>query len=318
MISPRHEEARKIAAIVRRQLKARGAIGAQDHPVKVLRRLELGPAAYRDLLHYAPGRVIGFHTRIAGGFRPGEKWTIRETNCETITLERAGKTRQFRPSAKGNWDVLVASTMQVSVGDQIRVTGGFREGKNVFKNGDIAEVREVTETELVLNDGRRMRRDGARIDQGVCVTSYASQCRTVDQVVVLPDGSDAKGWYVSLSRAREAMHVYTRDKSELRQSVMQPGERKSVWEFIQALRKSTLQSRDRMKPYLWATRQAEIVREKGRGALGPHRSVTPVGQTQNEKQKDKVSPDVAARNHQSGRRNPRPADTLAFWRWYSA
>jgi hypothetical protein len=42
-----------------------------------------------------------------------------------------------------------------------------------------------------------MRRDGARIDQGVCITSHASQCRTVDQVVVLPDGADAKGWYVS-------------------------------------------------------------------------------------------------------------------------
>ena len=81
----------------------------------------------------------------------------------------------------------------------------------------------------------RMRRNGARIDQGVCVTSYASQCRTVDQVVVLPDGSGAKGWYVSLSRAREAMHVYTRDKEALRQSVMYPGERKSVWELAQAL-----------------------------------------------------------------------------------
>jgi hypothetical protein len=46
-----------------------------------------------------------------------------------------------------------------------------------------------------------------------------SQCRTVEQVVVLADGVDAKGWYVSLSRAR-AMHVYTRNKAALRQSVM--------------------------------------------------------------------------------------------------
>ena len=59
------------------------------------------------------------------------------------------------------------------------------------------------------------------------------------------------------------MHVYTRDKPELRQSVMQSGERKSVWEFIQALRRSKLQSRDRVIPYVWATRQAEIVRETG-------------------------------------------------------
>ena len=109
----------------------------------------------------------------------------------------------------------------------------------------------------------RMRRDGARIDQGVCITSYASQCRTVDQVVVLPDGSDAKGWYVSLSRAREAMHVYTRDKTALRQSVMHPGERKSVWELVEALGRLKPQSRNPIMPALWMARHAEIVRETG-------------------------------------------------------
>jgi hypothetical protein len=261
MISPRHEEGRKVAAVVRQKLKAEGAIGAEDHAVTVLRRMDLGSEACRDLLHYVPGRTINFHSRTAGGFRPGEKWIVRETSCETVTLERYGKTRQFKPNAKGKWDVLVSSTMQVSVGDQIRVTGGFREGKNVFKNNDFAQVREITNTELILHDGRRMRRDGARIDQGVCITSHASQCRTVDQVVALPDGADAKGWYVSLSRARVAMHVYTRNSIALRQSAMQPGERKSVWELLHAEPKSKVQSRDQMMPNLWATRQAQIFRE---------------------------------------------------------
>src|SRR6202048_1102708 len=260
MISPRHEEARKVAAVVRQKLKAEGAIGAEDHAVTVLRRMDLGSEACRDLLHYAPGRVVAFHSRTAGGFRPGQKGTGGEDNCETVTLESNGMVRQFKPFAKGKWDVLVSSTIQVSVGDQIRVTAGFREGKNVFKNNDIALVREVTDTELVLHDGRRMRRDGARIDQGVCITSHASQCRTVDQVVALPDGADAKSWYVSLSRARAMMHVYTRNKTALRQSVMQPGERKSVWELLQAVPRSKVQSRDRMMPDLWATRQAQIIR----------------------------------------------------------
>jgi AAA domain len=260
MISPRHEEGRKVAAVVRQKLKAEGAIGAEDHAVTVLRRMDLGSEARGDILHYAPGRVIGFHSRTAGGFRPGEKWTVREANFESVTLESNGTVRQLKPSAKGKWDVLVSSKMQVSVGDQIRVTAGFREGKNVFKNNDVAQVREITNTELVLDDGRRMCRDGARIDQGVCITSHASQCRTVDQVVALPDGADAKGWYVSLSRARRAMHVYTRNKTELRQSVMQPGERKSVWELLRAVPGSTLQSKDRMMPNFWATRQVEIVR----------------------------------------------------------
>jgi hypothetical protein len=43
--------------------------------------MDLRPEACRDLLHYAPGRVVEFHTRTAGGFKPGEKWTVRETNC---------------------------------------------------------------------------------------------------------------------------------------------------------------------------------------------------------------------------------------------
>ena len=138
----------------------------------------------------------------------------------------------------------------------------------MFKNNDIAAVREVTVTELVLQDGRWMRRNGARIDQGVCIciTSHASQCRTVDQVVVLPDGADAKGWYVSLSTAREAMHVYTRDKAALHQSVMYSCERKSVLEIVQVLRTSTLQSRDRTMPDLRAMRQAEIVHGMGMNA----------------------------------------------------
>ena len=84
-----------------------------------------------------------------------------------------------------------------------------------------------------------------------------------DQVVVLPDGADAKAWYVSLSLARDSMHVYTRDKGALRQSVMYPGERKSVWELMQALQRSKPQPRNRLMPDLWATRQAQIVREIG-------------------------------------------------------
>lgn len=51
MISPRHDEARKVAAVVRQQLKAEGAIGPENYPVTVLRRMDLGPEARQDLLH---------------------------------------------------------------------------------------------------------------------------------------------------------------------------------------------------------------------------------------------------------------------------
>jgi hypothetical protein len=108
-------------------------------------------------------------------------------------------------------------------------------------------------------DGSHLTTEQAKFEEEQ-ITSHASQCRTVDQVVALPDGADAKGCYVSLSRARDAIHVYTRNKTALRHSVMQPGERKSVWELLQAVSRSKVQSRHRMMPDLWATRQAQIVR----------------------------------------------------------
>jgi hypothetical protein len=42
---------------------------------------------------------------------------------------------------------------------------------------------------------------------------------------------------------------------------MQPGERKSVWELLQALQRSKAQPGDRKMPDLWATRQARIDRD---------------------------------------------------------
>jgi len=42
--------------------------------------------------------------------RSGEKWTVRETNRETVTLECNGKVRQVKPSINVRWDAVVSST----------------------------------------------------------------------------------------------------------------------------------------------------------------------------------------------------------------
>jgi hypothetical protein len=221
--------------MARQELKERGLVAKQDHAVTVLRRLDLQPAEQRDAVHHQPGRVVSFHRRTRVGFRPGQKWTVRQVSeaLGVAILERGGIVRELDLSAKGRWDVFTCATLPVAVGEQVRITAGFREGRHVFKNNDLVRIQEVNDQELVFDDGRRMRRDGARIDQGVCLTSHASQCRTVDQVVVLPaDGADAKSWYVSLSRARHSMHVFCQNKATLKQDVTRPGERKSVWEMV--------------------------------------------------------------------------------------
>jgi ATP-dependent exoDNAse (exonuclease V) alpha subunit len=81
-------------------------------------------------------------------------------------------------------------------------------------------------------------RNGAflHIDQGIAVTSHASQAKTVDQVIVsMPvrafSQANESQFYVSMSRARSAMYVFTDSKVALREAVTRPSKRLSSWEL---------------------------------------------------------------------------------------
>src|ERR1700761_6786242 len=75
------------------------------------------------------------------------------------------------------------------------------------------------------------------IDQGLAVTSHASQAKTVDQVIAsVPVRSFSQAneaqFYVSMSRARWAMHAFTDSKVALREAVTRPSKRLSSWEIL--------------------------------------------------------------------------------------
>ena len=74
------------------------------------------------------------------------------------------------------------------------------------------------------------------VDQGISVTSHASQGKTVDNVIVsAPVAAFAQvsqaQLYVSMSRARRSMHLLTDCKEALREAVCRPSERISPLEL---------------------------------------------------------------------------------------
>ena len=80
------------------------------------------------------------------------------------------------------------------------------------------------------------RRDLVHVDQGVTVTSYSSQSKGPDQMLcsapVRSFGAvDRKQFYVTMSRARRSMHLYTDSIDGLRQAVCRTGERLSAVEL---------------------------------------------------------------------------------------
>ena len=238
---PVHAEAREVAAIVRDTLKGEGIIDQEDHTITRLARLNLEGPELKDPLHYQDDRVVAFHTKVSGGFRAGEKWKVLERQSDgTFKLQREGQVKTFNPSSKGKWNVYETSEMVVSVGDQVRISEGFKERGAAFKNNEIAKVSAIDADRITLDDGRSMRRDFLHLDQGVCITSYAAECETVRQMVAIcPLSSfsemDAKTFYVLLSRATHRAVFFTDCKEAFKEAVLRPGERKAVWDYEQGV-----------------------------------------------------------------------------------
>jgi hypothetical protein len=124
----------------------------------------------------------------------------------------------------------------VSAGDTLRITKNFLTNGRKFRNNELVTVKEIKGGIALFSDGRQLPDiDVHQIhsDQGICVTSHAAQGKTVDQVLVSVPVSafsqvNEAQLYVSMSRARHAMHLFTDSKAALREAVTKTSERPSA------------------------------------------------------------------------------------------
>ena len=126
----------------------------------------------------------------------------------------------------------------LAAGDSVRITKNFRCGADRFTNNELCRIAAIDQAGIHLDDGRLIKvAEAVHLDQGIAVTSHASQGKTVDQVIVsVPVSAFSQAnqaqFYVSMSRARASMHLFTDSKAALKEAVMRPSERLSPYEFI--------------------------------------------------------------------------------------
>jgi hypothetical protein len=92
----------------------------------------------------------------------------------------------------------------------------------------------------VLTDGRQLPAGFNTFTHGYAVTSHSSQSKTVDEVLLVASSKsfaavNREQFYVSISRGRERVHVFTDDAGLLARRVTDSHERKAAIE-LQALR----------------------------------------------------------------------------------
>jgi ATP-dependent exoDNAse (exonuclease V) alpha subunit len=136
------------------------------------------------------------------------------------------------------FNVYTQEEVSLAVGDSLRITKNFRVGTSRFRNNELCTVTAIDRESITVSGGKVIERSGPlHLDQGIAVTSHASQGKTVDQVIVsvsvaaFSQTNEAQ-FYVSMSQARHAMHLYTDSKVALKEAVMRPSERLSPLELV--------------------------------------------------------------------------------------
>ncbi|HTD15910.1 MAG TPA: AAA family ATPase [Chthoniobacterales bacterium] len=238
VVAPTHGECRQIAKAVRQVMREQGLLASAEQTFSRLEKLNLTVSQRRDSINYEAGNVIEFHRRAAGGFKSGEQWQVVErAGASELVVENGGRRKALSLSQAGKFSVFKAETISLSVGDRVHITKNFQSRGKKFRNNELHTVTGLRDGKLVFAESEIALKGALHIDQGVAITSHAAQGKTVDQVIVsVPTESFSHAneaqFYVSMSRARESMHLFTDSKIALREAVTRPSSRMSAFELV--------------------------------------------------------------------------------------
>jgi hypothetical protein len=121
--------------------------------------------------------------------------------------------------------------LSLSTGDrlQLKANAQSQNGRRLA-NGELVTVKEIhADGRIALNDGRTLPKNYRQFVRGYAVTSYAAQGKTVDYVLfsdsAVKAATNEQQWYVTISRGRKGVKIFTADKIQLRQNITHSGHR---------------------------------------------------------------------------------------------
>ncbi|MEO6569627.1 MAG: hypothetical protein ABIO94_12750 [Opitutaceae bacterium] len=252
---------------IRAALKAQGRLG-DETTVLTLQPVDRTEAQKKDRRFYEPGVRVVFH-RSYGRFAKGDQSEVFEAHERGLTLEKNGRRTKVSYKYAERFTLAKPVELAISPGDklQLKVSGKSAEGLK-FSNGELVTVQRVeTSGTIVATTERGETRSlmpGQRLlVRGYAVTSYASQGKTVDAVIVADSGNRAstsqQQWYVSISRGRRRIEIITSDKEQLRENIQRDRghDSSSAFHYQSAQRQRINECIARVRHQDVATKQAE-------------------------------------------------------------
>jgi len=244
IVSPTHKQVNAVTADIREKLKSAGRIGKKELTVSKLVNSNLTEAEKTEWRNYQAGQIIQFEQNVPN-FKRGSAWAISEANEKAIILIDSEGKKNILPLDKAkSFNLYSRSEIGLSKGDKIRITkNGFDEQDKRLNNGTSLEVVSVNKSGMavVMNPLSKAKyhldKGFGHIDHDYCTTSHTSQGKTVDEVFISQPAStfsatNAKQFYVSVSRARDKATIYTDDREALLYNASDIGDRESAMELV--------------------------------------------------------------------------------------
>jgi conjugative relaxase-like TrwC/TraI family protein len=241
VVSPTHAEGEKVTVEIREELKRRAKIGTDERKITRLINQQWTEAQRGSAQGYCPGLVIQFHQN-APGFTRGQRFTVSSAGSDgSVRIQDEHGQRHPLPSGlSSRFQVYQTQTLRLAPSDKIRITqNGFAaDGKHRLNNGAVYQVKGFTKTgDLKLTNGWVIGKNYGNLAHGYCQTSHVAQSKTVERVFVAQSAaslgaSSAEQFYVSVSRARESVTVYTDDKARLAENIQSSGARMTAHELL--------------------------------------------------------------------------------------
>ncbi|MBC2593504.1 relaxase domain-containing protein [Ruficoccus amylovorans] len=232
VVSQTWDEIHAVNAAVRQRLKEEGLLG-KDVPVTLYESRDLDSAQKQDARYYHPGDHVYF-IRKYGRFAKGDLVPVESVDENSLSLCKDGKLSAVSLKQAEHFVVVRPHSIELARGDrlQLKFNGRSEDGKPL-DNGELVTVARIFKNgHLSVVDDRGVRKTLAAnqhlANLGYAVTSYASQGKTVDTVLFSDSqnraATDRRQWYVTISRARRKIKIYTASKESLRENLLRSGD----------------------------------------------------------------------------------------------
>ena len=237
VVSPTHAEGERITDHIRQALRHAGRLGQEERDFTRLVPANLTEAQRGEARSYRPGQVdvLQFHQN-GKGFKTGQRISVADTGSSALPLDQAAKFQAYR-----------TATLTLAEGDVIRFTAGGKtaDGRHQIRNGSAYKVAGFDPSgDVRLENGWTVAKDYGHFRHGYVETSFGAQGKTVRRVLIgqatesLP-ASNMEQLYVSASRAKERLTLYTDDKEALRKAVKQSSAKLAAVDLVERASRRT-------------------------------------------------------------------------------